>query len=119
MTDDRIDFSTLDPTRDGERFDGIVRSVVQAAAPELAARRAGAGVFGQVAGWWRPLLAAAAIAGVGSAAALTQVERPASIAGTTYSVEEAIGVPQQIAQWVWTDETPTPAELLTALETER
>jgi negative regulator of sigma E activity len=116
MTDERIDFSGLDPTADAERFDDIVDSIGEAAAPALAARRARAGVFGQVSGWWRPLLAAAAIAGIVSAATLAGVQTPAVESEEELGLAEAIGVPQQIAQWVRSDEVPEPAELLLALE---
>ncbi len=118
MTDERIDFSALDPTADAERFEEIVGRISAAAAPALAARRVPAGVFGQVAGWWRPLLAAAVLAGIVSAATLARVQVPAR-ASEEIGVAEAIGVPQQIARWVRSDEEPDPTELLIALEDRR
>jgi hypothetical protein len=119
MTDNRIDFSALDPLQEKERFERKVRSITAAAGPELAARRARASVFGQVAGWWRPLLAAAAITGIVSIAALAQSEGTAGQSEAEIGVAEAIGMPQQIAQWMRSDELPTAAELLIELETER
>ena len=119
MTDQRIDFSALDPTAERERFDEAVGRINAAVAPALAARRARAGVFGQVAGWWRPLLAAAAIAGIVSAATLALVEGPVVEGDSQTGVAEAIGVPEQIAEWVRSDETPDPSELLIALEESR
>jgi len=120
MTEDRIDFSPLDPTEDAERFEDIVASISQAAAPALAARGARASVVGQLGLWWRPLLAAAAITGIVSVGALLHYQ-----ASTTRIAEleevgiaEAIGVPSQIADWVWSDEAPTTAELLFTLEEE-
>lgn len=116
MIDERIDFSGLDPTADRERFDAIVASISEAAAPTLAARRARASVIGQVAGWRRPLLAAAAIAGIVAAATLASVETPAPESEAEIGVAEAIGVPQQLAYWVRSDQSPDPVELLVVLE---
>ena len=118
MSDDRIDFSGLDPTQDAERFDAIVRSITDAAANQLAARRARATVVGQVASWWRPLLAAAAIVGIVSISALAGTEPLAATTETELGLSEAIGMPQQIAEWVLTEDVPTPTELLVALEGE-
>jgi hypothetical protein len=119
MTDGRIDFTALDPTAEPERFEETLGRIAVAAAAALAARRARASVFGQVADWWRPLLAAAAIAGIVSAATLALVERPTAESESEIGVAEAIGVPEQIAQWVRSDELPHPSELLTALEETR
>ncbi len=112
MTDDRIDFSPLDPTRDPERFDGLVRSILGAASTQLADRRARATVFGQVSLWWRPLLAAAAITGVVALAALARLEDSAQPAVAETGLAEALGVPDPIAEWVRSDQVPTPAELI-------
>lgn len=117
MTDDRIDFSPLDPTRDPERFDGIVRSIVGSASSQLVARRARATVFGQVSLWWRPLLAAAAITGVVALAALARLDDSAQAAAPT-GLAEALGVPDPIAEWVRSDQVPTATELLIGLEGE-
>ncbi len=118
MTDDRIDFSPLDPSQEAERFDGIVRSIMTAAAPQLARRRGRASVFGQVGLWWRPVLAAAAITGIVALAALARLETAAPAPTADTGLAEALGVPEQIAQWVRSDEVPTPAELIVALEDE-
>ncbi|MGD8868608.1 MAG: hypothetical protein PVI01_13305 [Gemmatimonadales bacterium] len=116
MNDERIDFSGLDPTQDAERFGAIVRSIAAAAAGELAARRARASVVGQVASWWRPLLAAAAIVGIVSIGALARLGTSTATAETEAGLAEAIGMPQQIAEWVLAEDVPTPTELLVVLE---
>ncbi len=118
MTDDRIDFSPLDPTGDAERFDGVVRSIMEAAGPGLASRQGRASVFGQVGLWWRPLLAAAAITGIVALAALARLEDSAQSAAAQSGLAEALGVPDPIAEWVRSDQVPTPAELLIGLEGE-
>jgi hypothetical protein len=116
MDDERIDFSRLDPTADSERFEGLVDSIVEAAAPELARRRAQASVVGQVGLWWRPLLAAAAIAGIISIGALLSYDTPSPTTDTEMGIAEAIGVPVQIAEWVRSEGVPTTEELLFGLE---
>jgi hypothetical protein len=116
MSDERIDLSSLDPTQDAERFDAIVRSISAAAAGELAARRARTSVVGQVASWWRPLLAAAAIVGIVSIGALARLQASSGVSETEAGLAEAIGMPQQIAEWVLTEDVPTPTELLVVLE---
>ncbi len=119
MSDERIDLGPLDPTGDRERFEGVVRAIVAAAGPELMRRRARAGVMTQIALWSRPLLAAAAIAGLVAAAALARVRPAPSAAGSEVGIAEAVGVPQRIARWVRGEEEPDPADLLVALEMER
>jgi endonuclease/exonuclease/phosphatase (EEP) superfamily protein YafD len=118
---DRIDLSPLDPTRDSDRFDATVRSITTAAANELVARRSRADVFGQVARWWWPLLAAAVVTGVVSLATLAQVQVETSTTSTEteITIAEAIGVPQQLALWIESDEMPSSADLLLTLEDDR
>jgi len=120
MTDGRTDFSPLDPTEDAERFEDIVASISDAAAPMLAARRARASVVGQLGLWWKPLLAAAAITGIVSVGALLHYQASTRTIAELEEVgiAEAIGVPSRIADWVWSDEVPTTAELLWVLEEE-
>ncbi len=118
MSEERIDFWALDPTRDSEKFEDTVRSIRAAAASQLAARRARGNVFGQVSGWWRPVLAAAAVIGIVSIGALAGTEASVPATETEIGVAEAMGVPQQIAQWLRSNEVPTSAELLVTLESE-
>jgi hypothetical protein len=117
MNDERIDFTPLDPHRDPERFEARVGAILAAATTRLAARRTRDTVLGQLAVWWRPLLAAAAIAGIVSALTLAGNQAPSTAIDDELGVAEAIGVPVQIAQWVRSDVTPGPTELLAILET--
>ena len=59
MEPDRLDLSALDPSRDPERWERLVRSV---ASRGLARARLGGGVRAQLVAWWRPALALAAAA---------------------------------------------------------
>jgi predicted MFS family arabinose efflux permease len=117
MTDDRIDFSSLDPARDNERLDGAVASIMERAEASLATRRSQATVVGQIFRWRRPMLAAAAALAVASIGVLTQVEAPEE-QETRAEVAEAIGIPTSLAQWVRAGETPTTAEIFAAIAEE-
>ena len=122
MTDDRIDFSPLDPTRDGERFDHVVHAIAAAAAPQLRARRFRATTIGQIGTWRRPMLAAAAAIAIVSFTVLTQVGpgpgQTESGGSSEWEIAVAMGVPTEIADWVAGDGNPTAADLLGALEEE-
>ena len=119
MHDERIDFTPLDPRGQPERFERNVGAITAAASAELAMRRARSSVFWQLAHWRRPLLAAAAIATLISVGTLAMYQRPASLAEEQQGVAEALGVPETIATWVRSGETPSTAELLVALEGSR
>ena len=112
MTDERIDFSALDPMEDQLGFERMVRSITEDAADELAARRARYNVIGQVVTWWRPMLAAATVLVIASVAALTTVDATPSTVDPSTGIAQAIGVPSRFAQWVASDELPTTSDLL-------
>jgi hypothetical protein len=114
MADDRIDRSAVDPTRDHARFDGLVESIMERAAEELAVRRASGGLLSQLAQWKRPMLAAAAVIAVVSAGVLLRVESRALVEETT-GIAEAIGMPSLLAEGIRNNEIPTTAELFAAL----
>ena len=114
MTDDRMDFSPLDPTADRKHFERIVASIGDRAALELARRRDRTSAFGQIAGWRRPMLAAAAAIVIASVAVLTQVATPTND-DQSEGLAIALGVPQGLAEWVSDGGTPTPADLLASL----
>jgi hypothetical protein len=118
MTDERIDFSPLDPTVDDARFEAIVDTIGAAAESELARRRARASVVGQVGLWWKPLLAAAAITGIISVGALLRFQPDPSAELEDVGIAEAIGMPDPVAEWVRSDEVPTISELILAMEDE-
>jgi hypothetical protein len=117
--EDRIDFRSLDPTRDAARLDTAVASIMAAAGPELAGRRYRRNTLGQVAGWRRPLLAAAAVTAIVAVGTLATVDAEREAATSTTGIAEAIGMSEQVATWVRSDEAPDPAELLLTLEDDR
>ena len=115
MGEDHVDFSPIDPTADGARFDRIVDSIVQQAAEELAARRARPNLLIQLVRWKRPMLAAAAVAAILSIAVLWRLESTDYTLETT-GVAEAIGVPSLLAQGIRENNMPTPVELFAAFQ---
>jgi hypothetical protein len=106
---DRLDLSPLDPRTDALRFERLVREVRRAATPELVRRQAGLTLWGQIARWRRPILAASGLVALVSVIVLA-VAHPSATSQTTLA--EAFGVPSQVARWVQANEKPTPGDLL-------
>jgi hypothetical protein len=115
MDDDRIDFSTLDPTQDRARFDELVASIMEKAEDELGVRRASTSALSQLVRWRRPMLAAAAVIAMVSVGILWQVQAPESEEEST-GIAEAIGVPNLLAQGIRNNDMPTTAELFEAFQ---
>jgi len=113
MDDGRIDFSALDPTRDQDRFDRLVGSIMEQSADGLASRRASTSPLMQLVNWKRPMLAAAAVIAMISVGVLWQVQSP-EVEEDATGVAEAMGVPSLLAQGLRGDEMPTMAELFEA-----
>lgn len=118
MTDDRLDLSPLDPTRDPVRFARAVRGIMDAATLPLAARRARVTPIGQVTRWWRPMLAMAAALALAAIGVLTQVT-PAVATSQEAGVAEALGIPTVVASWMTAGETPSGAQIFAAFEEAR
>lgn len=108
-----FDLSPLDPTRDPEHFNEIVAAITTEAAGELA-RRARPTPIIELGRWQRPMLAAAAVLAIISLTIMNRIELPDVTDVASAGVEEALGVPSELAQWMWTDELPTTADLFSA-----
>lgn len=115
MTDDRIDLSPLDPTRDPVRHARAVRRIMDAATLPLAARRSRITPMGQVTRWWRPMLAMAAAFALAAIGVLTQVT-PATAASREAGIAEALGIPTAVATWMTAGDTPSGAQIFAAFE---
>jgi len=115
MSDDHIDFSALDPTRDEAHFEGLVSGIMKHAEPELGRRRQRLTVVAQVGHWWRPLLAAAAIIIAVSLGTLWRLGETSETVQES-GIEETLGVPAQMARWVRADQLPSTSELLETIE---
>ena len=114
--DSPVDFSAIDPTADPVEFDRRVEAIITQAATELASRRMRSNPVLQLASWRRPMLAAAALVAVVLATVLTQIQVPQQPLIETDGIAEAVGVPQQLAQWIWSDSLPSTADLYVAFE---
>lgn len=121
MTDDRIDerldLSALDPRRDPAAHERAVAAIMREAGPRLVRRRAAVTPIGQVAQWWRPMLALAAALALAALGVLTRVA-PAAAASeaATPGVAQSLGIPATLSTWLGTDDTPSPAQVFAAFE---
>jgi len=95
MNERRSDLSPLDPERDPERWEALMRRTRAAAAGELARRAFAAGPAGPLARWVRPALAMAASLVVAAAGMLALTEGSAQ-SNTAPGVAEAMGVPYAV-----------------------
>jgi hypothetical protein len=87
------DLSPLDPGRDPERWEALMRRTRAAAAGELARRAFAASPAAPLARWVRPALAMAASLVVAAAGTLALTEGAAQATSTVPGVAEAMGVP--------------------------
>ncbi len=105
----------LDPAVDPGRWNEVVRSIVDAAGPELARRRAQEGLEQILVGWARPVLSAAAsVALVAGAVTLLTLRSAAAGEAATPLVAEAL-LPTSMAAWLVVDHSPTITELVSAV----
>jgi hypothetical protein len=92
MNESWSDLSPLDPGRDPERWEALLRGTRAAAAGELARRALAAGPAGPLARWVRPALAMAASLVVAAGGTLALTGGPPQ-PSTAPGVAEAMGVP--------------------------
>ena len=91
MTDERDPaWAPLDPTLDPERWEGMVRGIVDRAAPILA--------------------------GPGAAYAASPREPETGATASAIGLGDALGYPAPVTEWVATGQTPTIEELVVAME---
>ena len=108
MDQERIDFSALDIAQSSRGYERMIAGVVNAAAPELARRRAAArDPILLIAHWARPALAAAATIAalaVGSFWFGAEPVQPVAVA------------PEPLESWVLSEEPPSALELIAVIE---
>ncbi|HEY7471792.1 MAG TPA: hypothetical protein VIE68_05525 [Gemmatimonadota bacterium] len=118
MTDDRgPGWAPLDPTRDSERWESMVRAIVARATPILDGYR-DRGPADLLAAWLRPTLAAAAVVSALAIGALAAVSREpdTGVTPATIGLGDALGYPAPVTTWVSTGQPPTIEELVVAME---
>jgi hypothetical protein len=96
--EDRIDLSALDPTRDRERWNGMVASLTERAIARSLARRS---VAGQLTAWARPTLA--------FAAALSLLVWVGALREQTSAKQDAIDL---LSNWASQGELPATPNIL-------
>lgn len=106
--DDAIDFRALDT----DRHDAAIATLLAAAAPMLAQRRAPRRVLDEIVRWQRPALAAAAaiMVAAGSILLLAREER---VALPQMTWAETAGVPTQLADYVEHGQVPRTDQVWT------
>ena len=115
MNDDQDpSWAPLDPSRDTERWETMVRGIVERAAPILAGY-AERGPAELLATWLRPTLAAAAVVSALALGALVAGSREPET-GATIGLGDALGYPTPVTTWVSMGHTPTIEELVVAME---
>ena len=107
MKDDRIDLSTIDPSRDTQRWDRLVASVASRA---IEARQRRMTISRQLVAWARPVLAIAAAVALGIwAGALLNADRNEAATATR---EDPV---YTLAGWAITDQVPSTTEIMKVL----
>lgn len=109
MDDRRLDLSALDPARDAGRWRTVFDATLARVDDVLLQRRADALTL--IAGWQRPLLAAAA------AAVLLLVPVEVALERRETRVETVRGLVAASTAWAQEGRAPTGAELLRAMDT--
>lgn len=105
MSEHPIDFSPLNPARDGARWDGLVRGLASRA---HAARRRRFTVVGQLLAWSRPALGAAACVALLGAFGI-------AFGGAGGAAPTSASPALSLAGWAARAEKPDPGVILTVL----
>ncbi len=95
---ERLDLDALDPRRDTDRWEQMVRQIMWRSTAELQ-RRQGSAVFGLFDGlvaWSRPALTAAAALATLSLVALSQFRAPAVVTQATYFQSPGLPAPMAV-----------------------
>jgi hypothetical protein len=106
---ERLDLSPLDPRRDTQRWEQLVRQIMARSAAELQRRQA-AGMFGLFDGllaWSRPALATAAALALLSLIALSRLEAPTM---TTFFRSQSM--PDEMSVWLEEGQPPSILDLI-------
>lgn len=104
----------LDPRRDPARWEGMVRSIMVAAGPELVRLRTARGTqpLLMLTHWFRPVLAAASVV---LALAIATLARRSEPAVESWGVAEVLA-PEPVAAWLLVGVMPTAEEIVISME---
>lgn len=110
-----LDFSPLDPAANEVRWRQLQRRVAAAAAPELARRAGAPRGIGVLSLWTRPILSTAAALALVSLAVF-RATHPSAASEIAPTVEEALGFPMPVSEWIADERSPDADDLLLAFE---
>ncbi|HQP35485.1 MAG TPA: hypothetical protein PLI95_09905 [Polyangiaceae bacterium] len=112
--DDRIDLSSLDPSRDADRWENIVQSIASRAA---ATRRRQMTIPYQLSRWALPVLAAAASLTllIWTGALLSGGRNGATASNASSASPNASAPAYELAQWAVQEELPSTERILEVL----
>jgi hypothetical protein len=118
MDDDFPDLAPLSPRLDPDRWRRMVEGIEAAVAPELdrRARAQESGLLMLLSGWARPAFAVAGA--LASAAVLVLVLQRPGRGAVPEGVADELGYPPAVSAWVEAGYSPSPEELLTAMNGE-
>jgi negative regulator of sigma E activity len=107
---EKIDFSSLDPALDEDRWERRIRGIVRTA---LATREAKVTVWSQLTAWAKPALAAAVVTACicVTVAAVSSVEDTRDKTSVSVQTEPALA----LAEWAASDEPPATSLILEIL----
>jgi hypothetical protein len=114
MENEKIDLSPLDPSADAARWERLVGSITEAGARAIAARLRPHPILVQLAAWWRPVVAASAVA-VGCAwlpPLVTPAPSSLRTSSTTELAQTASSPTPALMEWAMREKAPSTAELL-------
>jgi hypothetical protein len=109
---ERFDLSALDPSRDSDRWELMVRQIMWRSTAELQRRQSSAvfGLFDGLVAWARPALATAAALAAISLVAMSQFRSPTVVTETTYF--QSPDLPAQVAVMLEEGQTLSMLDLL-------
>jgi len=116
INDRPIDFSSLDPTRDSTHLNEIAQTIARDAMAARARRSPRpTDMLSELAGWMRPVLAAAAIVLAVAISTLVMSRRPST--RSVASATDILGIPPELMDLVHSTRTPSLAQIDEALAT--
>jgi len=113
MTDDPIDLTPLDPTRNPGAFATMTHALAREAM--RARRRSTVDAIGDLARWTRPGLAAALVIATAAAFVLGAVGAPRASAPLPDRNTDIAGIPSAVVEWTHTNHRPSPVEVVRVL----
>jgi hypothetical protein len=117
MERERLNLSALDPAANTERWELLIGTIKQRALPELARRATARSPLVFLAGWARPMLAAAAaLAAISLGVLGTAVEAELPGGSQAVGLIEELQVPAPLATWLTEERGPTVDDLILALD---